>query len=112
MDDFLRQLFKRQCIAERFAAALKSEWDMYIPYWESLTVNGANWNAPEVGIHAGKLRNVWGNFSVSVTFTFPINFFDVFCETEKIGDDKLMAESSGDQYNVGLNDANIKKQVD
>lgn len=108
MDNFLCQLFKRQRIAERFAAALKSEWDMNISYRKTLTVNGANWNTPEVGIHAGKLRNVRSNFSVGVAFTFPINFFDVFCETEKIRNDELVAERSSDQYDVRFNDPDIK----
>lgn len=105
MNDFLRQVFKRHSISQRFAATLKRERNVNVADGESLPVDGAQSDAPIVGVDASQLRNVRCNLAVSVAFALPVNFFNVLGEAEKVWDDKLVTKCARDENDVRLDDA-------
>lgn len=94
------QFLQGNGIGQRLAATLKGKGFVDITDRESLPVNGADADAPEIGTIACQLGNVIGHFARGIRLAFEVDFLNVLGEAREVRYDELLTECFGNQHNV------------
>ena len=89
-------------VVEGLADGLEAEGGLRVAPGESLAVDGADGDAPEVGWDASELRDVLGWLAALDGPAGLVDLPDVLAEGVKVGDDKLVLQCLDDEDEAGV----------
>ena len=87
-------------VGQRLGTRLDGEGHLDVADRVALAVDGAQTDAPVVGVHALQLRDVRGHLAAVLVLARPVERLDLARELLELGDDQLAPERPRDQHHV------------